>query len=279
MKTSFGKFRRKIGQTHYCGGRTILLARPKCKTPIVSHMSGLDELRVFTPDGAKIRIGSHGDGGYVLLDGLTYDSMISCGISDDITFEKEFLEYYPIQCTAFDGTIQKLPEDISGVTFVKKNIGIHDTDTTTNLHTIIEPLDSVLLKMDIETYEYRWLQTLTKEQLQKFKQIIIEFHFPFTPKIFPNLDTPLPVEQKMDCLRRLADTHWLIHFHGNNCCGTTEFNGNIVPNVFECTYVRKDACEILGLNTIPLPTSLDAPNLLHTPDIQLNRYPFVHTSA
>ena len=45
-------------------------------------------------DHSKIRLGKNGDGGYVILDGLNYDLLIGCGISNDDSFEHAFLEKY-----------------------------------------------------------------------------------------------------------------------------------------------------------------------------------------
>ena len=66
----------------------------------------------------------------------------------------------------------------------------------------------------------------------------------------------------------------LIHFHPNNCCGTTIYNNIIVPNVFECTFIRKDVYIYSGLNTDPIPSNLDSPCVINTPDIHLNWPPF-----
>jgi hypothetical protein len=71
--------------------------------------------------------------------------------------------------------------------------------------------------MDIETFEFRWVHTLTEEQMNKFKQIVIEFHFPFTTNNFSNLDINMPVDYKMAVFEKFANTHKLIHFHANNC--------------------------------------------------------------
>jgi len=85
----------------------------------------------------------------------------------------------------------------------------------------------------------------------------------------------MPVNAKMEILERLSQTHYLIHFHPNNCCGTTIYNNIIVPNVFECTYIRKDLQFNIGLNDIPIPHPLDKPNTPNN-EIYINYYPFVN---
>ena len=233
----------------------------------------LDSLIIYESNSIKTRLGSENDGGYVIADGLVYDCLLSCGIANDITFETEFLKRHDIPCYAFDGTIDALPNKTTNIRFVKKNISYYNSDTTTNLFDIIEQYNNIFLKMDIETFEYRWLQVLSYEQLKKIKQINIEFHFPFTEPGFNHLDAPLPISQKMDVLAKLIETHTLIHLHANNCCGTTLYNNIIVPNVFECTYVRNDFQTRDKLNRESLPTSLDTPNV-DGPDINLIGYPF-----
>jgi len=149
-----------------------------------------------------------------------------------------------------------------------------NSDTTTNLHNEISLYNDIFLKMDIETFEYRWLHTLSETQLNKFKQIVIEFHFPFTNYTFNHLDVNIPVQEKLYVFEKLKQTHVLIHFHANNCCGTTSYNDIIVPNVFECTFIRKDMHVDSGLNKDPIPSALDSPCVRNTPDIILAHPPF-----
>jgi hypothetical protein len=237
----------------------------------------LKYLCVYQSDEQKVRVGLNQDGGYVIVNHLEYDCFISCGIGNDIGFELEFCSKYPdVPCIAYDGTINELPKSNTRIQFVKKNIGPVSTESCTNLHDVLEKYHNIYLKMDIETFEYRWLQTLSVDHLQRIKQLVIEFHFPFTEPGFTHLDAPLPIDEKQNVLKKLVETHTLIHLHPNNCCGTTVYNDIIVPNVFECTYVRKDIQLPTRLNQEPLPTSLDRPNL-PWPDIYLSSYPFVHT--
>ena len=245
----------------------------------------MNYLTVYKSDFPKKRLGSSnsthvndnntiGDGGYIVADLDNYDVLISCGIADDITFEVDFLKDMHIPCMAFDGTVDSLPTDNSKINFIKKNISSENTTITTNLHEEIQPYRNIFLKMDIETYEFRWIHTLSTEQLKQFKQMVIEFHFPFTVSGFTHLDKELPVQDKMDVFRKLAETHVLVHFHCNNCCGTTTYDSIITPNVFECTYIRKDIQSSLHLNDEPLPTPLDIKNT-NNPDIFLQWPPFM----
>ena len=236
----------------------------------------LDSLIVYESKYPKVRIGSENDGGYVMVDNLDYDCIISCGIADDINFEKEIMnKYTSIPCYCYDGTIEKLPEESDRMIFIKKNIASYESDRTTTLLDIFEKYNNILLKMDIETFEYRWIDMMPLDKLYKIKQIVIEFHFPFTDTFFPHLDVPLPVNNKMGVLEKLSKTHILVHLHANNCCGTTIYQEIIVPNVFECTYVRNDIQSKDTRSTERIPSNLDRPNVPGS-DIQLTSYPFVH---
>jgi hypothetical protein len=237
----------------------------------------MEYLTVYKNVTPKIRIGSDNDGGYVIEDTHIYDILISCGIGDNIDFEHIFTNKYNLKCMAFDGTIDRINILNNKITFYKKNISTTNSEHTTNLHLEIEPYHDIFLKMDIETFEYRWLHTLSYEQLIKFKQIVIEFHYPFTAYPFSHLDIDIPVSEKMDVFNKLNKTHVLIHLHANNCCGTTIYDNTAVPNVFECTFVRKDLCNSYIQNTDTIPSILDSPCISSLPDIPLSWPPFKFT--
>jgi hypothetical protein len=239
----------------------------------------MEHLTVYKSKYPKIRFGNKiADGGYVISEiDSKYDAFFSCGISNDITFELDFLKKYPINCFAYDGTVQGLPDrSNSSIKFYKTNISPDNTKSTTNLHKEIEPFNDIFLKMDIETFEFRWFRSLKEEHLKKFKQMVIEFHFPFTQTGFTHLDVEILTEDKMSVFKTISRTHKLIHFHPNNCCGTTIYNGIVVPNVFECTYIRRDVDDSTELNTESIPSSLDVKNVRNNPEIYLNHRPFVN---
>jgi hypothetical protein len=217
-----------------------------------------NQLTVFSPPFPKTRIGKEFDGGYVIVDIPNhYSCLISGGISDDISFEEEFMSKYNVPCYAFDGTINSLPKD-SEVQFFKKNIGAYNDATVTNLHDLINRNSNIFIKMDIEGYEIPWLKSLSNEQMNKIDQIAIEFHSPFGHDIFGKFRN-----------------HVLVHFHGNNCCGTRFYRGRQIPHIFECTYLHKKYFNEIVPNKFPLPGPLDMRNLPLRAEIDLNYPPFV----
>ena len=227
--------------------------------------TSLSAFTVYESKWPKIRIGRDYDGGYAIADiGNPYDYFLSGGIENDTSFEEDFLKRYPnIECSAFDGTVE--PPGITNTEprfkFVKKNLGATNDDKLSNVREYLDKYNHIFLKLDIEGGEIPLFSSFSDDDLQKFEQIVIEFHDPCN----------------LDILHRLQRTHWLIHFHANNNCGTSTHYGRQVPNVFECTYVLKRHSDNLELNKKPIPDiSIDMPNINHRPEIILEGYPFVH---
>jgi hypothetical protein len=223
-------------------------------------------LTVYKSPFPKVRLGKDFDGGYVIADipNVNYSLLLACGICNDISFETDFLNKYPnTTCYAYDGTINMLPQQNNKIIFVKKNIGYENDNNTTNLNDMIYTNTGIFIKMDIEGSEIPWLKTLSNQQLNKFEQIVLEFHFPFN-------------DNEKNVFDKINKNHYLVHFHGNNCCGTRLHNDVIIPNVFECTYLHKKYfTSVPELNTDPIPGVLDMKNMYHD-EIYINHPPFVN---
>ena len=216
----------------------------------------LSALEVFSAPFPKFRLGRDGDGGYIVSDMPgQYDMFLSGGINDDISFEEAFLEKYPdVPCVAYDGTINKLPDTKYPIQFVRENI-----NHMNNLSEIINQYSNIFVKMDIETWEYPWLSSLSHKQLSNIKQLVIEIHFLH--------EDP---ERRWPIINKLKETHHLVHIHGNNACGITDQG---IPHVIECTYIRKDGIS-LPHNKEPFPIDIDIKNDISKPQYVLKGYPF-----
>ena len=222
-------------------------------------------LTVYKCPYPKKRLGKDYDGGYIIADipDIKYSLLIAGGIENDISFEEDFVKKYKANCIAYDGTIQKLPKESVDIVFIKKNIGAENSDKVTNLHEIIDANNNIFVKMDIEGGEIPWINSLNDTQLNKFDQIIMEFHRPFSA-------TEVSVFDKIN------KNHVLIHFHANNCCGSRMHRGVKIPNVFECTYLHKKFFKDAPiLNTERIPSSLDMKNT-DKPEIYIDYPPFVN---
>lgn len=223
-------------------------------------------LTVYKSPFVKLRLGKDYDGGYIIADlpNIKYTTIIAGGIASDISFEEDFINKYPdVNAFAFDGTIEKLPKENDKITFIKKNIGFDNDEQNTNIHDIIDANECIFVKMDIEGGEIPWIKSLSDEQMNKFEQIVMEFHEPFS-------------ESEIEVFDKINKNHYLIHFHGNNCCGVRHHNGVNIPNVFECTYLHKKYfTDIPELNTDLIPGVLDMKNTWNE-EIYINYPPFVN---
>ena len=229
-------------------------------------------LKVYHFDN-KYRLGSNRDGGYVLAELETeYDCYISAGISGEESFSRDFINKHNMNeynCFGFDGTIQNFPYHYTKkISFINKNIGNSEDENSSDLSFLIHKYDNIFLKMDIEGSEYTWLLSLEDEKLNKFKQIVMEFHgITDDGWGFCNSD-------KMKCLKKLTNTHYIVHAHGNNFGPVVDG----IPYVVELTFINKKYFESEPeLNTTSLPIlNLDFPNCEVKDDINLNFYPFVN---
>ena len=229
-----------------------------------------DCLKVYNYDN-KIRLGNNGDGGYVIADiGNKYDCYISCGVSNEESFSRDFIKKYKMNKNnsfAFDGTIEDYPYEFTkDITFIKKNIGDRNNDKVTNLDFLLEKYNNIFLKMDIEGWEFEWLLQLTSDKLKKIKQIVIEVHG-------VNDDSwNFTQSDKITCFNKLNEQFYLIHAHGNVHAGKT----NNIPDVLELTYLNKSQFDKEPeRNKKELPNkTLDFCNI-NDEDYDLNFAPFV----
>jgi hypothetical protein len=214
----------------------------------------IDALEVYEWPGTKIRIGNKdGDGGYVIAETDGYDCLISAGIGGDISFELDFISRWKVPCFAFDGTSDaNYNYDIdNGITFVQKNVGNVNDDKTTDLIEYIARYKNIFLKMDIEGHEYKFINNVPKSLMTNIKQMVVEIHY------------PMRTVNHWNIFDRINWSHALIHLHPNSQCGfstcTYPTHTLMIPNVPECTYIRREPFFKLNSDPIPNPV-LDKKN-------------------
>ena len=240
----------------------------------------METLILYQSPFIKKRIGKDNDGGYVIsMLPNSYDLFISSGISNDISFESNFLDLYPdIRCYAFDGTISSLPAQHNRITFFKKNLGYCNSDTLTNLHEYIENYDNIFMKIDIEGHEFKIMPTIIKNKLmKKIKQFLIEVHTPADINMFPEYFkgvSDINNNDMFNLFNEINNTHTLVHFHANNGSKIQKIDGITLPHVFELTYIRNDFFNKKEKNIESLPTSLDMKNIPENDDYKLEGFPY-----
>lgn len=248
---------------------------------MVVQMDFLKELQVYQSPYKKKRIGRpDDDGGYAVCDlPGTYDFFLSGGVANDISFEEDFLRKHPSvpHCFAFDGTVKEFPKTSERITFVKMNLADKTTETTTNFHEVFEKFQNLFLKIDIEGHEFRTVPTWFGKHMHRIKQMVIEIHTPADFKLHPEYYTELQDVDYMklyDLLKGINETHTMVHFHPNNGCGLHKVGEILVPNVFECTFLRNDLITQKVPNEDPIPSSIDVRNHSYYPETVLKGWPY-----
>lgn len=231
-------------------------------------------LQIYTyKRNQKVRIGRNNDGGYVIINNFgKYDGLISYGVSDDCSFEKQFQETYNCPVFMFDHTIKALPEQFPQSFFYKqgvadKKLPLLDTVENHIKMSGLQNSNNLFLKMDVEGAEWNVFDKMTDDTLLHFKQIVVEFHF------------PLNINQKIvkNVFSKLQNHFYIVHIHANNYdgpAGAIIINGIVHPNVFELTMIRKNCIHQDGVipSTESFPIQIDQKNIKNKQDIILGTF-------
>jgi len=109
---------------------------------------------------------------------------------------------------------------------------------------------------------------------------VIEIHTPADIQLYPDYFkglSDITHTHMFSMLEKINRTHTLVHLHPNNGCKTHWVDGIMLPNVFECTFIRNDFVHTKTPNTNVIPQSIDMPNVPSQPIILFDHYPFVLT--
>ena len=217
------------------------------------------------------RIGAENDGGYLvpnILDKI--EICISPGVSDIFEFEKELLDKYQIRSILIDGSVDHPIGLPSEMTFIKKFLGTQNDESSIDLNYLLKKYttkkeSSVLLQMDIEGFELPILRSISRNALNIFGIMVIEFHELHNWKnktFFNQIINPLFSE--------LSNLFYIVHLHPNNCDGLfrNAFFGKKFPMSLEVTFVNKKLIKMPGA-VAGIPHKLDKPNSLALPDISV----------
>ena len=237
------------------------------KQPEMSAVRQLiEQIRPVTVDTPLIRLGSNGDGGYLVPDDL--EGLVACfspGVDKWAPFETDLIER-GVPCFMADGSVDGPP--IEGAHFLKKYLGVVNDETTIRLDDWVSECapapGDLLLQMDIEGAEWPVLLNASTEVLRRFRIIAIELH---------------DLERLLDkhALRiieavfaRLCKDFHVVHNHPNNYGRSVRKRSLVIPRVLEMTLLRKDRAEQTGFaSTFPHP--LDRKNAPNQRDVALPR--------
>ena len=114
-----------------------------------------------------------------------------------------------------------LSDSVSGIIFNRKTDIVDISISLENMG------KSIFQKKFLEKYNLdpslsisQYLMSLIDSKMNKFEQIVMEFHFPFS-------------DIEAEVFDKINKNHYLVHFHGNNCCGVRDHNGVVIPNIFD----------------------------------------------
>lgn len=241
----------------------------------------LDLLGLLTPyevpGFTRRRFGNRrSDGGYVLLEELLSDQpVISAGIGRQISFDLEMAERGHV-VHMFDHTIVGPPHDHPGFRFTRRGIGPSPTAELTSIAEVVDGLatdrDDLVLKMDIEGFEWPVLRTMPRAVLRRFGQITLELH------ALNAIATDAQREPKRVALRNLARDFTVFHVHANNFHATQAVLGVPVHPLLELSLVRTDLVSRAPNRTV-YPSLLDPPNVVDKPEVALWFHPFLPTGC
>ena len=156
---------------------------PAKLTPQEDVLKLIKKLRPVNTDKPLIRLGPKGDGGYLIPDDLEgiMGPCFSPGVDKICGFEKDCAEK-GIKVFMADYSVNKPPEENIHFNFNKKFIGLPKSFEFLSMDEWVKEnsLDSnsdLMLQMDIEGYEYEAFFGMSQSLLQRFRIIIVEFHF------------------------------------------------------------------------------------------------------
>ena len=242
----------------------------------------LDILSLLTPYDVpgerKVRVGPANDGGYIMLDRLRPDqNVLSYGLGWDVRFEYDLAERGHT-VFMFDHTIERPALAHERFRFVREGIaaspkpdeGLSSLEDHTRR--LAAELTEMILKIDVEGAEWDVLATAPGTLLDRFEQIVCEFH------AFHLLGEATWRSRAARALRNLNQRFTLFHVHANNCAPISVVSGVPVATVLEASYIRSELVERQG-STRFFPTFLDAPNNPRARDHLLWFFPFMPTDG
>lgn len=250
----------------------VALSMPMLLSDGVSQQNVLRFCRQFAPfdvEGfAKVRLGNDHDGGYIFIDDFdAISSVISCGISNDVTCDVAFAEMgKPV--LQFDHTVESPPVSHPLFDFRKQAIDALETiPGSVKLWDVVkgtgDPAKSdVLLKIDIDGDEWTTFANYPVEELKRFRQLSCEFHWSSRMK---------DLEYFSLCMRAIENLRKVFfpaHLHANNFVGFCNLMGVPLPEVYEVTFVN-NAFYRPSRRQQGAPTAIDNPNNPDAPDLFL----------
>ena len=211
-----------------------------------------------------VRLGSINDGGYVVVDDISrQDVLISLGIGNNSDFEYQISSKIQ-RIIAFDHTINEMPVTADNIQFNKLGVKAKSAGRFTTLSSVIESIpvqNDLLLKIDIEGWEWEVLNSISDAEISRFRQIIGEFHD------FHDAAKTETINQVLSKIVRYFD---VINTHANNWGQYDIIKRLAIPDVIEITFMRKDRSKQDIYNSLGQSQKLNSKNNWSDLDLGFN---------
>jgi len=166
----------------------------------------------------------------------------------------------------YNGDAEEAAEELRGVGDARANDGEGEASTSAKItansfRTLTQMLKesgqehakdrSLLLKIDVESAEWKVFAEEPVETMKKFRTIVVEYHW-----IHERENMPLYLQ----AVKKIEQAGFAVtHMHGNNYGGPMQHFGKYqIPDVIEVTYIQKPAAGCAA--NIPYHSDLDMPN-------------------
>jgi len=218
------------------------------------------------------RVGSAGDGGYLVPDDLSgIGACFSPGVSYKADFEEDLIDRLGITCFLADASVESSPIQNEYFDFEKKFLGKKTENEFITLEDWISSKtkpgsedNDLILQMDIEGAEFDVINHTSSETLSKFRIVVAELHYMY------DMFDPQKLRGIKSAVERMSENFVVAHIHPNNCCGLSIKNGIQIPKVFEVTWFRKDRIRPLPhAQNIQIPHPMDGLNVPANPELLL----------
>lgn len=216
----------------------------------LSTRSSIDEIfSLLKPisNYSLVRFGDNKDGGYLLADCIKESSQVfSIGVGDNTSFDEAISEI--VMCVfMIDHSVDIYPKR-PNITFIKKKLvpNVTDSSLEISLSQLCGELDNsnpTILKMDIEGSEWAILESTEQAILQKFDQIVIEFHG------FLDKAKQGQLHIIRTVLAKLLQDFEVVNTHANNYSQHQIFLNYPVVDVIEVSFLRRDLCELTNTSS------------------------------
>lgn len=206
------------------------------------------ELKIYKTCGENYqRFGNKNDGGYIIVNDLSKnDFAISCGIGNGGAWAIDFSAEYDLSKRCGGINMYELaeidaPDDMKNASLFQAEIGENFGLSEMLKH--VEIHNEFILKMDIEGAEWVFFKNAESSDINKFRQMIVEFH-----NIANMINDDIKFNNMISIFRKINKTHRLVLVHPNNHAKVFNIETFAIPNVVEVLFLRKDSYNFVDVD-------------------------------